>query len=245
MDQAAMGDTAMQLYELTGEDGASVCPFVWRVKFALAQKGLSYQSREVGFLEIPQILDGTYKSVPVLVDRGHALGDSWLIADHLDQAYPDAVPLFRCPGERSLTRFVDSWLNTQILPKLLTIYVLDIHNRARPIDRDYFRKTREARLGRTLEEVNAGRNSLVAELRIALEPLRQTLAKQAFLSGDEPGYGDFMAVGVIMWGASVGTTAMLEHTDPLLAWVERCLDLYGGVGRQIVLPGLKTLPATV
>ena len=238
------GAEGRYLYELTGEDGASVCPFVWRVKFALAQKGLSYESREIGFLEIPRILDGSYKSVPVMVDQGQALGDSWLIADYLDEAYSDCPPLFKCSSERAMMRFVDNWLNTQILPKLLTIYVLDIHNRARSVDRGYFRQTREARLGRTLEEVHSGRDSLVLELRAALSPLRQTLALQRFLGGGQPSYGDFMVAGVLMWGASVGTTAMLEHSDPLLPWAERCLDLYGGVGRQIALPALKTVPTT-
>lgn len=242
--QAVVAPAAMQLYELTGADDLSVCPFVWRIKFALAQKGLSYESRKVGFLEIPHILDGSYKSVPVLIDGGRVLGDSWLIADYLDHAYPDAPALFRSSSERAMARFVDGWLNTQILPKLLTIYVLDIHDRARPEDRSYFRETREGRLGRTLEEVHEGRGKLVVELRAAFEPLRQMLGKQAFMGGRQPGYGDFMTVGVIMWGAGVGTMPMFEQGDPLLAWVERCLDLYGGVGREIALPALTASPAS-
>ena len=53
--------------------------------------------------------------------------------------------------------------------------VQDIHDAARPEDRDYFRRTREQRLkGATLEEFVANRASRLPALRDALMPLRRS-----------------------------------------------------------------------
>ena len=226
------------LYELVSENGASACPYVWRIKYALAKKDVSYNIEKIGLTDIPTILDGRYKSVPVMVHNGKELGDSWLIANHLDVAFPNAPALFSCPAERGIVRFFDSWLSTQILAKLLNIYALDIHDNARPSDRTYFRQSREARLGRTLEEFVSDREQVLVAVRVAIEPMRKTLADQPFIGGTEPNYADFIAIGVIIWVTGFGSIPLFAADDPLLRWVDRCRDLYGGLGRTVELPGL-------
>lgn len=226
------------LYELVSENGGSACPYVWRIKYALAKKGVSYGVEKIGLTDIPNILGGRYKSVPVMLHNGVELADSWLIADHLDGAFPKAPRLFGCPAERAVVRFFDSWISTQILAKLLNIYALDIHDSALSYDRAYFRQSREARLGRTLEEYVSNRVDVLGALRTALDPMRKTLAEQAFIGGSEPNYADFIAIGVIIWVTGFGSIPLFAAGDPLLSWVDRCRDLFGGLGRTVELPAL-------
>jgi glutathione S-transferase len=72
-------------------------PFSRRVRLALAHKGLDCELREVrdnpAFLEEARRLV-PFRTIPVLVDDGRAMGDSTAIAHWLDHAYPRAPALF-------------------------------------------------------------------------------------------------------------------------------------------------------
>src|SRR5260370_386622 len=73
----------------------------------------------------------------------------------------------------------------------------------KPVDGDYFRETREARFGKPLEEVVAGRDKAVEGFRRALDPMRLTLKTQAFLGGDTPNYADYIVFGPFQWARVV------------------------------------------
>ena len=222
----------LRLYGLKLADGYQMSPYVWRAQYALAFKDLAFEGVPVGFIEIPDILGGRFKTVPVLEDGGEAIVDSWAIADHLDRAHPQRL-LFASPGERAMIRFFDSWFLREVSAKLFQLYVLDIHDHLRPEDQAYFRSSREARFGgRTLEEVAAGRESRLPALHDALQPLRATLAAQPWLGGEAPNYADYIALGGFLWIAGVATLPPLAADDPLCGWLERGFDLYGGLGRD-------------
>ena len=233
--------TTRCLYELTTEDGCSISPYVWRTKFALAHKQLAYESRPAGFTEIAAIGPGTFKALPVLDDGGTWIGDSWDIAGYLDRTYPEA-PLFASPAEYGAARFFEKWLGIEVVTNLFRICVLDIHDRLREEDRAYFRESREARLGTTLEAAHARREEYLPELRQRLLPLRLTVREQAFIGGEAPSYADYAAAGALIWAGSVATVTLLEPDDTVLSWLRRCLDLYGGIGASLALPGLPAWP---
>lgn len=46
-----MGDR--RLFELVVDDGTSISPFVWPIKYALGAKKLNYETCGVGFADIP------------------------------------------------------------------------------------------------------------------------------------------------------------------------------------------------
>jgi glutathione S-transferase len=228
----ATGAEPIRLYELVLENGCCMSPYVWRVKYALAHKGLTSESIAVGFTEIPKVLDGRFKTVPVIQDGGETVGDSWAIADYLDRAYLER-PLFSSPQERSMVRFFDSWFSASVMPPMFGMFALDIHDSARPEDRGYFRQSREVQLGgRTLEAFTADREAKVPALRTALRPLRTTLAQTPFLGGESPNYADYIALGGFLWAAAVGSLAPLAADDPLNAWLDRGRGLYGGLGQD-------------
>ena len=228
----------IKLYELALQDGRSASPFVWRIRYALAHKGIPYETVYVGFTEIPGLFGGKFKTVPILEHGSTVLNESWDIAEYLDRQFPDK-PLFNSPGEHSLVKFTDAWFIGEVLRKMFRVYVKDVHDAARPQDRGYFRESREKNMkGQTLETFTADRAAHLPAIRLALAPLRQYLQKAPYLGGAEPNYADYIALGGFYWAASAGTIPLLERDDPLRDYVTRGFDLYGGIARE---PGIKPL----
>lgn len=223
----------IRLYELVLANGRSASPYVWRIRYALAHKGLPCEPIAVGFTEISQLLGGRFKTVPIIEHGDTVLAESWDIAEYLDRAFPGSPALFSSPAELAMVRLTDAWFTSEIVRKMFGVYVLDVYNAARPEDRAYFRRTREQRLkGATLEEFTADRASRLPALRDALTPLRAYLARYPFLGGDAPNYADYIALGAFQWVAAVSTLPLLAHDDTLRAWIDRGFDLYDGLARD-------------
>ena len=223
----------IKLYELALANGRSASPFVWRIRYALAHKGLAFDSEYLGFREIPARFAGRFKTVPVIECGGTLMAESWDIAEYLDRAYPER-PLFGSPAELAMVRLTDQWFTAEVMRKLFRIYILDVHDAAHALDQPYFRESREQGFlrGRTLEDFTADRLSRLPALREALAPLRAHVAKFAFLGGADPNFADYIVLGAFIWAGSVATVAPLQADDPLRLYLERGLDLYGGLGRD-------------
>jgi glutathione S-transferase len=229
-----MPESALRLYELALQNGRSASPFVWRVRYALAHKGLPFESVYLGFCEIPQRFDGRFKTVPILERGDTVMAESWDIAQYLDSAYPRAPLLFSSAPELAMVRLMDEWFTAEVLRKMFRMYILDVHDAARPEDKPYFRESRETRFlhGKTLEEFTADRVTRLPALRDALNPLRLHLKNHPFMGGSSPNYADYIVLGAFIWAASVGTVTMLAADDSLRGYVDRGLDLYGGMARD-------------
>lgn len=221
------------LYDLVFQDDRRPSPFCWRAKFALAHKGLPYTNVPMGFTEKDKIAFADSKTVPVIKDGDKAVKDSWAIAVHLDETYPDK-PLFKSEMARSYARFMNGWTDTVINAALFPIVVSDLVDRVRPQDKAYIVESRGQRLGTTdFASFQAkAREKGVATLRAALEPARRTLREEKFLSGDAPAYPDYILAGSFMWPHTISPLALLEADDPVHAWRERMLDLFDGMGRK-------------
>ncbi len=222
----------IEMYDLAGLDDRRFSPFCWRTRLALAHKGLDCEAKPVGFTEISGILGGTQKRVPVIVDGERTVADSWVIAEYLDDAYPDRPSLFHGPTGRGLARFVDN-CTMMLMGEIVRIVLRDIHDMARPEDRDYFRADREKRFGATLETVIADADARTETLCEMLGPIRRTFQKQDFLGGEAPHYADYILFGAFQWPRVISDVELLTGDDPVQAWFERCLDLHGGVGRAM------------
>ncbi len=230
LDHGAM--TPIRLYDFQARDDRRPSPFCWRIKYALAHKGLPFETVPVALTDIPAIAGGAHKTVPIIEDSGKTVSDSWAIADYLDEAYADRPRLFGSPAERELCRFLEFSLFVSAGRPLLMSYVKDIHDVAPDRDRDYFRQSREKLFGCTLEELASGRAERLDAARAGFEPVRLTLKGAPFLSGASPGYADYIVAGFLLWVASVATAPFLKSDDPLLEWLGRVQDLYGGLGRK-------------
>jgi glutathione S-transferase len=225
-------EAEVRLYELVLENGRSASPYVWRIRYALAHKGVPFECVPIGFTEIPKVFGGRFKTVPVIEHGDTILAESWDIADYLERAFPGQPPLFSGPAEHAMVRLMDTWFSAQIMRKMFRLYVLDVHNAARPEDRPYFRQSREGYLeGTSLEEFTSDRAATLPALREALTPLRSQLSRFAFLGGNTPNYADYIALGAFHWVASVSSLPLLARSDDTLRrWLDKGFDLYGGLG---------------
>lgn len=219
------------LYDLVAADGRCFSPNCWRTTLALAHKGQPWESRPTRFIDIPGI-GGDHATVPVLADDGALIGDSWRIAEHLENRFPDGPGLFGGEAGKRLAWFVQQWAVTQVLVPVFRMIVFDIHERLDPADQPYFRESRERRLRKTLEAAHAERESHLAGFRAALQPLRLTLTTEDFLGGGAPLYADYIVFGIFQWARMMSPLALLADDDPILPWIGRCLDLHDGLARS-------------
>ncbi|MGH2149925.1 hypothetical protein ACQ10G_16155, partial [Enterococcus faecalis] len=78
-----------------------------------------------------------------------------------------------------------------------------------PADQAYFRASREKMYKTTLEDLQAGREDRVDAFRKSLQPLRLALGHGPFISGEQPGYADYLAFGGFMWARVSSPFALL------------------------------------
>lgn len=220
----------LTLYDLAGaEPDRRFSPYCWRAKMALAHKGLAVETVPWRFTEKDAIAFSRQGRVPVLVDGERWVNDSWAIAEYLENTYPDRPSLFGGPAGKALARFHASWGDGFLNPGMLKLVLVDIFNHLAAQDRDYFRKSREERLGKPLEEVVADRDRSVVAFRDGLLPLRLTLKAQNFLGGDEPLYADYAVFGGFQWCRCISDFKLLAPDDPIYAWRQRMLALFDGL----------------
>ncbi len=228
----------IDFYELAGADpDHRFSPYCWRIRMALAHKGLDANGIPWRFTEkseLPGAPDST--SVPVLVDRGLVFKESTAIAHHLEAAYPNSPTLFGGPSGEAHARFIIAWADYTLVPAIFQIVAPDIIGHLATKDQAYFRETREKRLGRTLEEQRDRRDKLVPAFAATMQPLRQTLKAQPFLGGMEPSYADYAVFGAFQWARCVSPVQLLPETDHITAWIETMLDLFDGHARQALVP---------
>jgi len=79
--------------------------------------------------------------------------------------------------------------------------------------------------------VQAGREDRIVEFRDRIEPLRRLLDNQDFLGGADPLYADYLVMGTFIWARKMSPFALVEPGDPVHDWMNRCLDLHGGMAR--------------
>lgn len=219
------------LHDLAGADpDLRFSPYCWRTRMALAHKGLPVETIPWRFTEKDVIAFSGQGRVPVLRDGETVVSDSWAIAEYLEEHYPTPT-LFGGAMGRAHARFINAWADGVLIGAIARLIVRDILDVADAKDRAYFRSSREARFGMTLEALQADREQGVTAFRALLAPVRLVLRGQQWLGGAAPSYADFILFGTLQWPRCCSRFPMLAEDDPLAAWQERMLDLYGGLGR--------------
>jgi glutathione S-transferase len=224
----------IQLYDLVGSDPTRpYSPHCWKVAFALAHKGLDFRSVPTRFLDVPNVEGGVSKTIPVIRDGDHVVADSFAIALYLEEAYPERPSLFGGEGGKAMARFVERWSQLTLHPYFGAAVLMDVYSRQDEENKAYYLQSREARYGKKLGEVSAGREAGLTGFRASLEPLRNMLTYQPFIGGDGPLFADYIVAGALQWVRVVSPFRFLEKGDPVAAWFERCLDLHDGLGRRV------------
>lgn len=246
------------LYDLAGADPARrFSPYCWRIRLALAHKGLPVETVPWRFIDKKAIAASGQGRVPVLVDGEHWIADSWDIACYLEDTYPDYPSLFggaavgepgvggpvdggRGGGEpgsdntaaRALNQYF-SILGDQLVSGIFRFVARDIFDLLDAPNQAYYRESREQRVGMTLEALVADRAARLPAFRDSLAPLRLTLKKQAFLGGKQPLYADYAVFGAFQWARCVSPFKLLAEDDPMRLWRDRLLNAYDGLARGV------------
>ena len=224
----------IKLYDLVGRDPARpFSPHCWKVRMALAHKGLDFEAIPTGFIEVPQIENGATKIVPLIRDGDRLVADSFDIARYLDDEYPDRPTLFAGAGGQATARFIERWSQLTIHPFIGAAIMMDIYNSARDADKAYFRDNREGRFGKKLEDIPSAREERLEEFRKSLEPLRSMLNYQPFIGGETPLFFDYIVFGAFQFARVLSPFRILDADDPINDWFVRCLKLHDGAGASV------------
>lgn len=222
---------ALVLYELGGLGGRRYSQFSWRTRLALAHKGLDAETRAVAVSDKPAIAFSGQDKVPILVDGDAIIHDSWAIAEHLERRHADRPSLFGGPVGQGLCRFVNSFVDRVLIPRLAPLLMIDVLGIVDGDDGRHLRGQIERAFGRPLEDLAGQREADIPGFRKLLDPLRATLRDQPFLCGAQPAYADYILFSLFQWARIVSAFPVLEPTDRLNGWREAMLDLFGGLAR--------------
>ena len=143
---------------------------------------------------------------------------------------PTAPALFGGTTGRAHARFINAWADGVVLGGIARLIVRDLLDVVAPQDAAYFRESREARFGMTLEQVQAGRETRVVEFRAGLLPARLALGRQPWLGGEAPSYADYILFGTLQWPRCVSRFDLLEADDPIAGWRSACWICSTGSG---------------
>ena len=173
--------------------------------------------------------------MPVLVDNGDVIADSTAIAFHLENKYHSGPSLFGGEGGEAHARFIVAWTDTILHPALLPIVASDLFRLIKPEAQPQFRAEREKRMGMSFETAARDQPALIERAGAALAPLRRVLSDYPFLGGEEPTYADYTVFGAFQWVRCSSKVEILAEEDPIAAWREQMLDLFGDLAREAQL----------
>lgn len=212
------------LYELRGADRDFLfSPFCWRVRTALAFKGLDFDSEPVCFTDKELIAFSGQGAVPVIVDGEDQLHDSVAIFRHLDKKYPQK-PLLGDALAEGRAMALDNLTTSLLRMGLVKMLALRVYHQIADKDKAYFRETREKMMGTTLEAF-CNEEEGMAVLTPGLNILEALFSKQPYLDGDAPAGADFLMLGHCMWAYTLGCTPWDNHPS-FKRWFDTLLADY-------------------
>ena len=222
----------IELWELKGKNDRRYSLFSWRTRMALKHKGLEFTSHPVAMSDKATIAFSGGKTVPIIKDGETVVRDSWKIAEHLEDRYPNNPSLFGGAIGRGVTQAFNTWVDRVVVPAAMPVIVADIHARVDPADEVFFRQQFEGFLKCSLEESRARRPQALERLTRTLEPMQAALKRQAFVCGTAPAYADYILFSVLQWMRVMSPQDIFNSSDPLYGWRSRMLDLYDAFARN-------------
>ncbi len=221
----------IKLYDLALSDpDVRPSPFCWRAKFALLHKGVPFETVPVPFADKEQYPNKDHGLVPILIDGDEIICDSENIYAYAEQKF-EGTPLVQSSGERAACDFYNAWAASNLFPYFAPMMFVRVHAAAHEDDKAYFRKTREQRLGKTLEEA-AATPGLSERIEEALQTLAAPMVRHKFLGGESANMADYNMFSIFQWLRLTTQEELFETPQAVAAWQERMLDLFDGYARN-------------
>jgi len=181
-------------------------PYAQKVKIALAEKGITFESR------LPDILGGNVGEfaalnprleVPALVDGDVAIFDSTIILEYLEDRWPTPPLLPAGAAERARVRMLEDLCDTYYEAINWAIFEIRVFQRATGALADSLEQRAAAQ--------RAGCNAY----------LDRALGNRPYFNGDTFGWGDLCVVPFV--NAAAMTGAPPAAGSALAGWLERAL----------------------
>ena len=180
-------------------------PYVQKVKIALGEKGVAFESR------MPDILAGSDAEqflrinprleVPTLVDGDHAIFDSTIILEYVEERWPEPALLPAAPAERARARMIEEVCDTYY--EAINWAIMEI--------RAFQRAT-----GDVADKLLARASEQTAGVQAWLA---RHLGSGQFFGGARFGWADCAVAPFVHASAQVGNPP--PAGSPLLAWLDR------------------------
>jgi glutathione S-transferase len=201
-------------------------PFAAKVRKCLQLKELAFELVEVPFMDRRQLvaLTGGSIMVPVLADGAEVICDSPRITAYLER-YP---PSLRPAPLGAIPAIVESWADNVVEDVAFRIAAPVIEERIAALNggredaRAMFRFTKERKFGAgCLEAWRRDAAELRARLVAMLAPLGETVARDAFILGQQPTLADAAVYGQLYMIESMIPGFVGDVVPALRDWYER------------------------
>ena len=148
----------------------------------------------------------------MLVHGEATLSGSQRIADYLDKMI-ESDPLVRPEDAQLIAR-----IETDFVERMIPLVVKDAMKQVLPDEREYFRQMQEQRQGRTLEELEAARDSYELDLAFSLGRLEKALSPDGFFAGDAARWADILVYCHLLWISVASPRSWPVLSDDLRTW---------------------------
>ncbi|OAY36762.1 probable glutathione S-transferase parC [Manihot esculenta] len=178
-------------------------PFAARVRIALAEKGLKYESKEEDLSNKSPLLlkmNPVHKQIPVLIHNGRPICESMSIVEYINEIWNHKSPLLPSdPYQRAHARFWADYIDKKIYP-----------------------------IGRMLwASKGETKEASTKELIECFKTLEGELGDKAYFGGESFGYVDVALIpfySVFYAFEKLGNFSMAVESPKLLEWAQRCLQ---------------------
>ncbi|XP_057976668.1 probable glutathione S-transferase [Malania oleifera] len=183
--------------------GSWVSPFPMRVKIALGEKGIEYESREEDVSNKSPLLlitNPVHKKIPVLIHKGKPLCESLIIVQYIDEVWNDKSPLLPSdPYHRAQARFWADFVDKKI---------------------HYIGRRLWTGTG---EDQAAARKELIECFKL----LEAELGERTYFGGENIGLVDITLVPFYSWFyvfETFGNFSVGAECPKLVRWAKRCME---------------------
>ncbi|QCD80153.1 glutathione S-transferase [Vigna unguiculata] len=175
--------------------------FCVRVKIALAEKGVEFESRKEDLVntksELLLQMNPVYKMVPVLIHNGKPISESLIILEYIDEVWRDRTPLLPTdPYQRAQARFWADFVDHKV--------------------HEIGKRIWTGKIGEHEEDKK--------ELVENLKQLEEALGDMPYFGGHTFGFVDIALIPFYKWFSSYEKIGNFKlHCPKITAWANRCL----------------------
>ncbi|CAK7357415.1 unnamed protein product [Dovyalis caffra] len=175
-----------------------------RVRIALAEKGIEYETQEEDLRNKSPLLlemNPVHKKIPVLIHNGKPICESMIIVEYIDEVWSDKSPLLPSDAhERARARFWVDFIDKKI---------------ADPIRRLVWTSS-------STENKEAAANDLIEFFKV----MEAELGDKPYFEGESFGFVDVALVPFYSWFytyETLGNFSIAKECPKLVAWGKKCL----------------------